>query len=205
MARSKALIYMHGKGGSPEEAERLRPVLPSYDVYGVTVEDFTPWGSRRPLLSLYESLERKYGEIYLLGNSIGAYFSMLAFQKRSLKKALFVSPVLDMERLISDMMAWSGVTEAQLQEERIIHTSFGEDLSWDYLSFVRQHPVSWSVPTAILYASGDALISQSTIDAFVSSHIGTSLTVMEKGGEHWFHTEQQLETLDAWLKAELED
>ena len=82
----------------------------------------------------------------------------------------------------------------------VIPTGFGEDLSWDYLSWVRAHPVDWRVPTAILYGGGDALTSPASIRAFAAEH-GASLTVME-GGEHWFHTEEQLKFLDEWVRKE---
>ena len=36
---------------------------------------------------------------------------MLALQDQAPDRALFVSPVLDMERLILDMMSWAGVSE----------------------------------------------------------------------------------------------
>lgn len=41
-------------------------------------------------------------------NSIGAFFPMLAFQEEPVGKALFVSPIVDMERLILDMMGGRG-------------------------------------------------------------------------------------------------
>ena len=77
-------------------------------------------------------------------------------------------------------------------------TSFGEDLSWEYLCYVREHPVSWTVPTRILYGSRDNLTSYETISAFAKIH-GAELTVMEEG-EHWFHTEGQMRFLDNWIK-----
>ena len=44
--------------------------------------------------------------------SLGAWFSpIFGVCKPALIKALFVSPVLDMERLICDMMRWAGVGE----------------------------------------------------------------------------------------------
>ncbi|MDE5613499.1 MAG: hypothetical protein K2I74_02500 [Treponemataceae bacterium] len=73
----------------------------------------------------------------------------------------------------------------------------GETLSWEYLQFVREHPIAWNVPTEILYAKNDALISRQTVDSFVRTH-DARLTVMENG-EHWFHTEAQLAVLDAWM------
>ena len=102
-----------------------------------------------------------------------------------------------MERLITDMMTWANVSEGELKEKGIIHTPFGEDLSWKYLCYVREHPIKWNVPTAILYGSKDNLTSYNTIAAFAEKH-NTKLTVMENG-EHWFHTEEQMRFLDDWI------
>ncbi len=115
-----------------------------------------------------------------------------------ISRAFFISPVVDMERLILDMMEWAGVTEPELQEKGIIHTDLGEDLSWEYLCYVRENPVRWNVPTEILYASADNLTSIDTITAFAHSH-HAGLTIMDDG-EHWFHTKKQMQFLDSWIK-----
>ncbi|MBR4393150.1 MAG: alpha/beta hydrolase, partial [Oscillospiraceae bacterium] len=120
-----------------------------------------------------------------------------------IRRAYFISPIVDMERLILDMMTWVGVTERDLEEKKVISTPFGEDLSWDYLCYVREHPVRWSAPTRILYGSCDNLISLETISAFADAH-GAGLTVMEDG-EHWFHTEEQMRFLDRWIRQNLTD
>ena len=44
----------------------------------------------------------------------------------------------------------------------------------------------------------DNLTSIETISEF-AGRIGASLTVM-KDGEHWFHTEEQMEFLDDWIR-----
>ena len=111
--------------------------------------------------------------------------------------AYLISPVADMEKLILNMMSWANVTEKELKEKSVIHTSFGEDLSWEYLCYVREHPASWTVPTRILYGSQDNLTSYETIAAFAKTH-GAELTVMEEGG-HWFHTDEQMRFLDNWI------
>jgi len=36
-----------------------------------------------------------------------------------------------MEKLITDMLNWAVVTESELRKREIIHTEFGEDLSWN--------------------------------------------------------------------------
>ena len=112
--------------------------------------------------------------------------------------AYFISPIVNMERLITDMMGWANVTDKQLQAKGMIETDFGETLSWEYLRYVRRHPVEWEAPTQILYGSRDHLTSRKTIEAFAKGH-SAGLTVME-GGEHWFHTEEQMRFLDAWLR-----
>ena len=139
--------------------------------------------------------------IFLIANSIGAFFSMHADIDSLIEKAYFISPIVDMEKLITDMMAWANVTEDELKKQGVIHTGFGEDLSWEYLSYVRSHPIHWDCPTAILYGSRDDLTSYDTIKAFAEKHTA-ALTVMENG-EHWFHTKEQMKFLDEWIKGEL--
>ena len=102
-----------------------------------------------------------------------------------------------MEKLITDMLAWANVTEQELETKGLIHTEFGEDLSWDYLFYVRSHPIKWNVPTHILYGTNDHLTSIETIRRFADKY-QASLTMM-KGGEHWFHTEEQIRFLDNWI------
>lgn len=74
----------------------------------------------------------------------------------------------------------------------------GEDLSWDYLCYVRNYPYKWDVPTDILYGEKDTLTSYDTINRFKEEHHAT-LTVMQDG-EHWFHTDVQMSFLDNWIK-----
>ncbi|MCR5090673.1 MAG: hypothetical protein K6C08_14335 [Oscillospiraceae bacterium] len=103
-----------------------------------------------------------------------------------------------MEKLIGNMMLWANVTEAELKSQGIIQTDFGENLSWDYLCYVRSHPAGWTTPTQLLYGSRDNLTSLATISDFAEKH-GAMLTVME-GGEHWFHTEEQMRFRDEWIR-----
>ena len=132
-------------------------------------------------------------------NSIGAYFSMLSFAGESISQSLFVSPILDMEKLIGNMMLWAGIAEERLEKEGVIPTDFGETLSWEYLSYVRNHRITdWSIPTSILYGTADNLTERETVNAF-TAEFGCELTIMD-GGEHWFHTTEQLEVLAQWEK-----
>ena len=195
--KQTAILYIHGKNGSAAECEHYKPLFPECEVIGLDYQTFTPWETGAEIRSAVEKLKSEYDNIILIANSIGAFFSMNAGIDPVIKKAYFISPIVDMERLIADMVAWANVTEDELKEKGIIHTSFGEDLSWEYLSYVREHPIKWNAPTAILYGIKDNLTSFETISAFAEKH-NAKLTVMENG-EHWFHTEEQVRFLDDWI------
>ena len=119
----KAIIYIHGKGGTKEEAKHYEVLFPKYKVFGFDYKSQTPWNAE---------------------------------------------------------------------------TEFGETLSWEYLSWIRKHPIKWNTPTRILYGQNDTLQSFETISSF-SKEIGAELFVMENG-EHWFHTEEQMAFLDKWIR-----
>ena len=76
---------------------------------------------------------------------------MNALSDKQIEKAYFVSPVVNMEKLITNMMFWANVTEDKLRDKKEIKTSFGETLSWDYLCYVRENPITWKIPTHILF------------------------------------------------------
>lgn len=194
-----AVLYIHGKGGSAAECEHYKPLFPDCEVFGLDYQASTPWETGAEIRAAIEKL-RAGNNIILVANSIGAFFSMNAEIHTMIRKAFFISPVVDMEKLICDMMACANVTETELQSKGVIPTAFGEDLSWEYLCHVRNHPIDWTVPTHILYGSRDNLTTLETISDFAEKH-NAMLTVME-GGEHWFHTEKQMRFLDEWIRRE---
>ena len=192
------ILYIHGRGGGAAESEHYRPLFPGCEVLGLDYRTFTPWETGKEIHDAAERLKKESAGMTLIANSIGAYFSMHAGIDGLIDRAFFISPVVDMERLIRGMMARAGVTEAELKEKGAISTAFGEELSWAYLCYVRSHPLRWQTPTEILYGTEDTLTSYETIRDFAAAH-NANLTVME-GGEHWFHTEAQLRFLDGWIR-----
>ena len=193
-----AVVYVHGKGGNAGEAEHYKPMFCGSDVIGFDYKSQTPRDCVPEFRRFFEDMSEKYGSITLIANSIGAFFSMSALDTKTVDKALFISPIVNMEKLITDMMSWAGVTEKELKTQKEIPTEFGETLSWEYLCYVREHPINWCVPTCILYGEHDNLTSFETISDFARK-IGAPLTVMENG-EHWFHTAEQMEFLDGWIE-----
>ena len=197
MKNNKAVLYVRGKGGNAAEAAFYEAIFPERDVVGFDYKAEAPWESIGEFQSEAKRLLSEYDSVILVANSIGAYFSLLSLADMPIEKAYFISPIANMEKLILDMMQWAGVTEDEIKEKGVIATDFGEDLSWEYLTWVRSHPVSWHIPTEILYGSEDNLQSMDTVKAFAAG-CGAGLTVMEHG-EHWFHTEEQLRFLREWL------
>ena len=191
------IVYVHGKGGSAAEAEHYSPLFPDSDVIGFDYRARNPWEARAEFPPFFARQRERCDRLTLIANSIGAFFSLSALDETLVDRACLISPVVDMERLIGDMMRWADVTEQELADRREIATSFGETLSWDYLCDVRAHPIVWRVPTRILYGERDNLTSLETISAF-AVRTGAELTVMPDG-EHWFHTEEQMRFLDGWI------
>ena len=192
------ILYIHGKGGSAAESEHYRPLFPDCEVFGLDYQSFTPWETGAEIRTAVEKLKREYKNIILIANSIGAFFSMNAGIDSMIRKAYFISPIVDMEKLINDMMVWANVSEEELKEKGVIRTDFGEDLSWEYLCYIREHPIRWSVPTSIIYGNSDNFTRLETVRSFAKQHDAV-LTVMENG-EHWFHTDEQMQFLDDWIR-----
>ena len=192
------VIYVHGKGGTAEEAKHYQPLFAESDVIGFDYKSQYPWEAKNEFTDFYDLHSKGYDSVVLVANSIGAFFSMNALAEKKISKALFISPVVNMERLIMDMMIWSNVTEDELCSKKEISTVFGETLSWEYLRYVRKNPIKWNIPTCILYGANDNLTSIETVSVF-AEQTGAILTVM-KDGEHWFHTDKQMEYLDNWIR-----
>ena len=193
----RLVIYIHGKGGNAEESTHYQPLFAESDVIGFDYKSQNPWEAKNECSCFYDLHSRGYDSVILIANSIGAFLSMNALSDKRIEKACFISPIVNMEKLIADMMVWSNVTKEELCSQKEIQTDFGETLSWEYLCYVREHPIAWTVPTHILYGENDNLTSYETISEF-ANRIKATLTVM-KNGEHWFHTEKQMKFLDNWL------
>ena len=141
---SRLYLYVHGQGGNKEEASFLAEKICvkgwqvlSFDLpgHGERKDEngsFDPWHVSPELDLVMKYVKRHWKQHALYANSIGAWFSMLCFEHERFENCLFVSPVLDMKQLILKMMSWANVTEEQLCREKIIPTSFGQTLTWEY-------------------------------------------------------------------------
>lgn len=193
----KAIIYIHGKSGNTEESTHYRPLFHDCDIIGFDYKSETPWEAKDEFTAFINKVCRNYDTVFIIANSIGAFFVMNADMDKEIKKAFFISPIVNMEQLITDMMTNAQITERELLEKTEIKTPFGDTISWEYLNYVRNHPVKWNIPTHILYGEKDTLTSFDSMTSFAKD-IGATLDIM-KNGEHWFHTKEQMEFLDKWI------
>lgn len=206
----KLYLYVHGRYSRKEEAKRFaEKVVPRG--YQVVSFDLPEHGQRegesysctaehgsKDLRTVYSHIADRYKSISLCATSLGAYFSLLAFQNNNLDRCLFISPLLDMEHVIRTMMIWAKVSESELQERGEIETSFGELLSWDYYTYVKRHRIDrWNHDTYILYGENDSITERTVLDSF-TERFHCKVTLIENG-EHYFQGEEQLKIVSDWL------
>ena len=153
----------------------------------------------KDLTAIMEYAKMRWSQISLFACSMGAYFSLQAYKEEPLKQCLFLSPVVDMERIIRNLMTWFDINESKLKTEIEITTPIGHTLYWDYYCYVKKHPINeWNTPTSILYGSSDDVCEFDTISEF-TKRFECDLNIMENG-EHYFHTTEQLEFFTQWIK-----
>lgn len=209
----KAYIHVHGKCSRKEYAEGFAEIAEakgfqtiSFDLpqHGERANEDYPcniWSGMTDLRKIYDFAAGKWQSLSLFACSIGAFFSLNAYAELPLQKALFRSPIVDMNLLIHNMFEWFGVTEEELHEKGEIPTPV-ETLSWKYYAYVREHPIEkWNIPTAVLYGGLDNLQPREAIEAFCK-RFGAALTVSEQS-EHPFMAESDAPIVADWLEANI--
>lgn len=159
------------------------------------------WNGVHDLMAVAEYAFSRWKEVRLFACSLGAFFSLHAYQSRDFKKCLFQSPILDMEYLIGRMMLWFSISEEQLEREQEMDTPI-DVLSWKYYQYVREHPIShWDIPTQILFAGKDDLQSRQVVEDF-TRRFGCQLTV-SPDSRHPFMEETDIPVVMNWLREHL--
>ena len=75
----KAILYIHGKGGNPKEAEYYKALFEEYDVIGFDYSSQSPWEAKKEFPRLFDNLCGTYETVTVIANSIGAFFAPLSF------------------------------------------------------------------------------------------------------------------------------
>jgi uncharacterized protein len=156
------------------------------------------------LKKVFAYASARASSIRLWANSMGAYFCLLAYQEEAIEQSLFLSPVVDMKRLLQQMMTWFGVTEEQLYREQEISTPIGQKLYGDDYRYVVENPImKWNAPTSILYGKKDELCEEEVLVSFCRSF--SSTLAISEHSEHYFHTAEDLTMYREWLRTKLRE
>lgn len=150
------------------------------------------------LKKVYNYSEDKWRDISIFAVSIGAYFSLIAYPEKNIKKVWFLSPVVDMERVIENMMSWFNISLEELREKKEVKTPIGETIYLDYYQYVKNNQIKkWDFPTKILYGDKDEISEREIIEKF-SKKFKAELSIV-KDTQHYFHREEDLEIFKKWL------
>lgn len=204
-------LYVHGQRSCKEAAESFAEVVcaKGWQVLSVDLPEhgerkgernmFYAWNVVPELQTLLQYAQERWERVALRAHSIGAYFSMMSFSGQHFENIQLVSPILDMQKLCEDMMEWAGVLPTELKEKKFIDTNFGQTLCWEEYEYARKNPMrTWQQGSVIMYGEMDNLTNIETVKGFVWK-FQCGLTVLQ-GGEHWFHTPEQLAALRVWTE-----
>jgi hypothetical protein len=158
---------------------------------------FTPMDASPEVRAFARLARSQSTEVSLLANSIGAYFSLCDTPAGTFERAWMVSPLLDLEYYIRDIMAEYSVTDEQLEAQTVIDTPRGV-LERSYLRFVEEHPARLNAPSWIIRGDQDEVVPLDTLSRFVGAP-GVELVQVE-GGQHFLGQPPHLDTVVAWFE-----
>ena len=195
-AHEGCVVYIHGLFGDKKEADFYSFYTNKYDVIGLDYQDGNPWEVKDKIIKKFDEIYSKYKEIYVIANSIGAFYTYMYLTGYRIKTAFFISPLINMKAVIEKMMRKYDISMRRLKNEKYIKLDNGQTLSYDFYQSLNGKD-NWKVRTHILYGEKDNLVSNQEIFDFVKEH-NVSLTIM-KNGEHYFHTPSQLKYIRKWI------
>lgn len=208
----KVFIAIHGNMSNKEDdaiaifseqAIKLGYQVISFDLpeHGERDKEGIPYKVQvcvKELALVMNYVKQNWNNISLFACSMGAYFSLLAYKDELIHQALLLSPVVNMERIITNMMKWFNIDEEELKNHHTVETPIGQNLYWDYYCYVKDNPIDiWDKPTNILYGLKDNLCETEFVFEFIE-RFKCNIVVMDEG-EHYFHTQEQLKFFEQWL------
>lgn len=151
-----------------------------------------------PEIKAFAQLARSQStEVGLLASSIGAYFSLCDTPAGTFECAWLVSPLIDLEYYIRDVMAEYSVTDEQLEAETVINTPRAV-LEWPYLRFVEEHPAKLDIPSWTIRGDQDEMVPLDSLSRFVNAP-GVELVQIE-GGQHFLGQPPHLDMVITWFE-----
>lgn len=194
-------IWALAEEATPKGYQLLSFDLPQHGERVYEADYIMPEECVRELKTMYAFAANRYKTISIFGCSMGAYFELLAFADMEIEYAWFLSPVTDMNRIIHNLMEYCHVTEKELQEKGMVENDI-EPLYFPYYTYVKNHPItSWNHKTYILRGENDTLCEYDYVKSFADRF--RCELAEQKGGEHWFHTDSELDFFRGWIRDRL--
>lgn len=190
------IIYIHGLHGSASESSFYSFYSNKYDVIGLEYEDGNPWEVKEKIVKEFSEISKKYKTIYVIANSIGAFYAYRYLSTFKIEKAFFISPLVNMKQTIEKLMKQNKISLEMLKEQKEISIDVEQILSYDFYMSINEED-DWKIKTHILYGEKDKTVDKDSIFSFIAHH-NSSLTIM-KNGEHYFHTPGQLKFVKKWI------
>ena len=194
----RIIIYIHGLHGSAKEAKEYVHIK-GYDIKGLEYKDGNPWEVGPFIKDKFTSLIKHYDEVYVVANSIGAFYAFEYLSDFKIKKAFFISPIVSMFQNIVDLMTMYGITDKQFEKKKIIELDDGTVLSYDFYQHVSNEEDHWKVPTEILYGAYDEVVYTGSMMEFLENHPLARLTV-KSDAEHYFSSGEEKRFIQNWIK-----
>lgn len=94
---------------------------------------------KKEFTALYNPYTKGYNSVILIAKSIVALFTMSALGNTKTDKAFPISPIVDIGKLIKDMIRQAKVSKWELSQKKETPTDFGETLSWEYFCYVKEN------------------------------------------------------------------
>ena len=85
------VVYVHGKGGSAQEAEHYKALFPDCEVIGFDYHARSPWEATEEFSGFFTAVRKRCGKLTLVANSIGAFLSLSSLNEKLVDTAYFIS------------------------------------------------------------------------------------------------------------------
>lgn len=189
------IVYIHGMKGNANEAGFYSFLNDKYDVVGLNYEDGNPWEVKEQIVEEFLKIASNYKKIYIIANSLGAFFAQKYLSSFKIEKAFFISPFINMKLYMEEQLKNNKISVEQLREEKMIIIN-NQTFSYDFYTSLDEAD-NWNIKTHVVYGENDKLVDRGSIFDFVANH-NASLSIM-KNGEHYFHLPNQLRFIKKWL------
>lgn len=167
------ILYIHGFGGCGFgiKAQIIREKVTTTDVIAPTLS-YVPDLAIDTLCQLIEAL-KKYEPIYLVGSSLGGYYSIYLAQKYDLKAVLInpsIEPIKTLSKVIGQALNYGDLSKFEWNEEHI--------------KMLKKYQVKDPTPSKylLLTQTGDELLDYKVAVEYLK---GSQQIVIE-GGDHSF-------------------